>query len=157
MQYDNSTGQMVYPQRHLAGDLAFLGALVMGGVAAYDMTRQRRNKIAAMTPPEREAFVQRTRLRVAKRIAWAVLWVVLLWVVFTFHLPGIAGTLVFAGLPVALFAAAIARSRRFWASRQRAWDGWFRSRGSSLAEVRAWWPTATDVQHQEFIAEWGLR
>jgi hypothetical protein len=153
------TGQIGFPGRnHLVDDAVFAADVVRAGLAARDMVNERRKKIAAMTPPERESFRRRMPLRVAKRVGWAALWVGLLMLVFDAHLPGILGTLVFIGLPLGLFTGAVMKSRRFWAGRARAWDGWFRSRGSSLREVQDWWssPDTTYEERQEFVNVWGM-
>ena len=157
MHYDNNTGQYVFPQPDRAvQDAVLIGDVIMGGLGLREMARDRQRKISAMAPPEREAFRRRTPFRVARRIGWAALWVGLLTIIFDIPLPGIFATIVFIGLPLALFVGAVVKNRRFWAARQRSWDSWLRSRGSSLGEVRAWWPTAAPEERWAFINEWGL-
>ena len=157
MHYDNNTGQHLFPRPDgPVQDAALIGDVLMGGLGLREMARDRQRKISAMTPPERETFRRRTPLRVARRIGWTALWAGLLMIIFNIPLPGIFATIVLIGLPLALFVTAAIQSRRFWATRQRAWDSWFRSRGSSLGEVRAWWPAAAPEERWAFINEWGL-
>jgi hypothetical protein len=129
------------PQRRsdAAGDLVFAASLGMALYGLAQIARDRREKLLNMTPPEIVAFRKGTPRRVLKRVIWIA---VATWGTITIA-PNPWAYIFLVGFPLWNFIRTVQKQRRFVRSRALAWDAWYRTKDTTLADVDAWWYTAS--------------